>query len=447
MLSLPSKLLEGLVCEGLDSFTTDTGQLNDNQWGFRQGRSTEELLIYLTETWKAALDNRKVVGVVYIDFQKAFDTVSHEILIYKLQAMGFSGDLLKWMVSYLKDRKQFAEVNGCSSHTKPVTCGVPQGSLLGPRLFTYYINDLSDSVTEGNLELYADDTTLYFIGNNVDVVVDGLNRALSEISLWCRNNKLTIHAGKSEAMIISHRAFCGPLRPIKLGDKILDVVYETRCLGVIIDSQLSWNSHVENLCKSFGKKVKQLKRFKYLPTSTLEKIYFSSIVPTITYCSLVWGTSTPSLMNELEHIHARAAKTIHRLPWDISDHNALERTRWEPLSNKYKKKLLTLMYKVNTNITPVKIANFFSITNPHYNLRNSNHFVLPRYNLDIGRNSLRYRGPLVWELTPPSLKQSHSLRNFNNLLKQRHQKNFLNNLSFLKEACMVSHKKQDFKYF
>ena len=82
------------------------------------------------------------------------------------------------MVSYLKDKKQFAEVNGCCSQTKPVTWGVPQGSLLGPRLPTYYVNDLSDSVTEVNLELYSDDTTLHFIGNNVDVVDDGLNRTL-----------------------------------------------------------------------------------------------------------------------------------------------------------------------------------------------------------------------------------------------------------------------------
>ena len=82
------------------------------------------------------------------------------------------------------DRKQFAEVNGCSSQTKPVTCGVPQGSLLRPRLFTYYINDLSNSITEGNLELYADDTMLHFIGINVDVVVGGLKIALSEMSLW-----------------------------------------------------------------------------------------------------------------------------------------------------------------------------------------------------------------------------------------------------------------------
>lgn len=84
----------------------------------------------LTETWKTALDNRKVVGVVFIDFQKAFNTVSHEILIHKLKAMGLSRDILKRLVSYLKDRKQFAVVNGCSSQTKTVTCGVPQGSLM-----------------------------------------------------------------------------------------------------------------------------------------------------------------------------------------------------------------------------------------------------------------------------------------------------------------------------
>ena len=401
---------------------------------------------YLTETWKSALDNGNVVGVVYIDFQKAFDTVSHEILIYKLQAMGLSGDMLKWFISYLKDRRQFAVVNGCSSQTKPVTCGVPQGSLLGPRLFTYYINDLTDSITEGKLNMYADDTTLHFIGNNVDEVVHGLNQALSKILLWCRNNKLTIHAGKSEAMIISHRAFCGPLKPITLGDKILNIVSETRCLGVIIDSQLSWNSHSDHLCKSFGKKVGQLKRFKYLSTRTLETIYFSSIVPTITYCSLVWGTSSPSLMYELEHIHARAAKTIHRLPRDISDQDALETTGWEPLTNQYRKKLLTLMYKVNSNITPDKITNLFSLANPYYNLRNSNHFVLPRFNLAIGRNSLRYRGPLVWGLTPTTLKQSPSLKNFKNLLKQNRHRHFINNISFLKEACMASLKNQDYTF-
>ena len=131
-----------------------------------------------------------------------------------------------------------------------------------------------------------------------------------------------------------------------------------------------------------------------------------------------------------------ALKIIYRLPRDISDQDALDSTRWEPLSNQYKKKLLILIYKLNRDITPDKIANLFSIANQHYNLRNSNPFVLPRYNLDIGR------GPLAWQLTPTSLKHSHSLKNFKNLLKERRHKNFINDLNFLKEKCMVSHKNQ-----
>ena len=128
------------------------------------------------------------------------------------------------------------------------------------------------------------------------------------------------------------------------------------------------------------------------------------------------------------------------------DLDALETTGWEPLSTQYKKKLLTLMYKVNCRITSDKITNLFSIANPHYNLRNSNHFALPRFNLDTGRNSIRYRGPIAWATTPTCLKHATSLKNFKKLLKQRRHKLFIKNISFGKEACMVSHKDQDFTY-
>ena len=176
-------------------FISDTGLLSNNQWNVRAGRSTEGLLIHLTETWKQALDNRLVVGVVYIDFQKAFDTLSHTILRYKLEAIAITGDLLNWMISYLTNRKQFAIVNGCTSHTKHVYCGVLQGSLLGPRFFSNYVNNLPDAVTEGELALYADHMTLSVVVDNVEleVVIDKLNKALASINLWCRNNKLTIH--------------------------------------------------------------------------------------------------------------------------------------------------------------------------------------------------------------------------------------------------------------
>ena len=114
----------------------------------------------------------QVVGVVYINIQKALDTVFHTILRCKLEAIGITGDLLNWMISYLTNRKQFAIVNGCTSQTKNVCCGVPQGSLLGPRFFSYHVNNLPDAVTEGELSMYADDTTLSVVGDNVEVVID-----------------------------------------------------------------------------------------------------------------------------------------------------------------------------------------------------------------------------------------------------------------------------------
>ena len=149
------------------------------------------------------------------------------------------------MISYSTNRKQFAIVNGCTSQTKNVCCEVPQGSLLGPRFFSYSVNNLSDAVTEGELAMYADDTTLSVVGDNVEVVIDKLNKALASINLWCRNNKLTIHTGKSEVMILTHKPFCGPLKPVMLGNKVLDFVTETKCLGIIIDNRLPWLSHIE----------------------------------------------------------------------------------------------------------------------------------------------------------------------------------------------------------
>ena len=193
MLSIRSKILEATVCRNMDSFTNECGLCNENQRGFIKGKSTEGLLTYLTEKWKTALDNGNVVGVVFIDFKKAFDCVSHSILDLKLQAMGISGPPFEWIRDYLKDRKQFAVVNGCKSELNAVNCGIPQGSLLGPRLFSFYVNDLPDQIKEGEIDMYADDTTLFYIGPSVDAVCDGLNRTLGDVHNWRRNNKLTIH--------------------------------------------------------------------------------------------------------------------------------------------------------------------------------------------------------------------------------------------------------------
>ena len=146
MLSIPSKILEATLCRNIDSFTNECGLCIENRWGFVKEKSTVGLLTYLTERWNIVLDNGKVVGVMFIDFKKVSDCVSHSIRDLKLQALGMSGSALEWTRHYLKDQKQFAIVNRCKLELNAVNCGIPQGSLLGPRLFLLYVNDLPDQI-------------------------------------------------------------------------------------------------------------------------------------------------------------------------------------------------------------------------------------------------------------------------------------------------------------
>ena len=222
--------------------------------------------------------------------QKAFDCVSHSIFDLKLQALGFSGSVLEWIRDLL-----FAVVNRCKSQLNAVKCSIPQGSLLGPRLFSFYVNDLPDQIKEGEIDMYAHDTTLFHTGPSVDVVCDALNRILGDVHNWCRNNKLTIQSGKPEVMVLNRNSFCGPLKPVTLGDKILSYVNISVCLGVVIDSKLSWQPQITAVCKSFSRKVKHLKRLTVLPKKVLEAFYFRRIVPGVTCGMLVWGTWSPSI--------------------------------------------------------------------------------------------------------------------------------------------------------
>ena len=133
--------------------------------------------------------------------------MNRDILKRKLQAVGIGGDLYQWLCDYLNDRKQFANVNSKHSSVKIIVYGVPQGSLLGPCLFSIHVNDLPDFVSQGYLFMFADDTILYCVGKDTEGIIDMMNKAAKELFNWCKKNQLTVHTGKTEAMIIPYRFY------------------------------------------------------------------------------------------------------------------------------------------------------------------------------------------------------------------------------------------------
>ena len=169
-LPILSKVLEKHVHDCLSNFLHEYNLLHKTQSGFRSQHSCETALIHMTDSWLNAMDNENMVGVVLIDFKKAFDLVDHQILLSKLELYGFASENLLWFNTYLTHRQQQVTVNNFKSEFEPVSCGVPQGSILGPLLFLLFINDLPLFTTNVYTDKYADDTTLYDIQSSQQMI-------------------------------------------------------------------------------------------------------------------------------------------------------------------------------------------------------------------------------------------------------------------------------------
>ena len=165
----------------------------------------------------------------------------------------------------------------------------PQGSILGPTLFVLYTNDLPSSVSSGSVFIYADDTTVYCIGDNMDNAVMSLNAALTDLNRWCQNNSLTPHSRKREAMLLMKKPMIRPLNSVYIGRDRIEWVIHTRLLGIEFDGRLSWSQHLIDVKKSFVKKLNLTKRRSFLGREALLDLYYKAVLPAVLYGLIVWG--------------------------------------------------------------------------------------------------------------------------------------------------------------
>uniref|UniRef100_A0A672GN57 Reverse transcriptase domain-containing protein n=1 Tax=Salarias fasciatus TaxID=181472 RepID=A0A672GN57_SALFA len=256
-----SKILEKLFVIRLNKFIVKHNILSNNQYGFRTNHSTATAIMELAEEITNAMDKKRFLVSVFVDLQKAFDTLDHDILLYKLYKYGIRGVAHKWVKSYLKDRKQFVQINDIKSKNGNVTCGVPQGSVLGPVLFLLYINDIDTASSLLKCILFADDTTLYYAGDNINEVLEIVEKEFQNVIKWFNTNKLSLNISKTKYMIFSYRRTDVDTTLTVEGIEI-ERTNEIKFLGVLLDEQLTWKSHIEYVKTKISQTIAVLYKLK-----------------------------------------------------------------------------------------------------------------------------------------------------------------------------------------
>ena len=225
-----SKILEKLIYVRTVKFLNSSKMFSNFQFGFREKHTTTHAILHFINKVSYAMDNHMHTLGIFLDYSKAFDRVDHKILLRKLSHYGVRGAALDWFRSYLADRQQFVSINGFDSELQNVSCGVPQGSLLGPLLFILYINDFQYSSDVLSFNLFADDSSIFFSHKDAQVLVQTVNSELRNITSWIHANKLSLNLTKTNYMIYSNSLKMLP-GDIMFNGVLIDRVTSTKFLG------------------------------------------------------------------------------------------------------------------------------------------------------------------------------------------------------------------------
>ncbi len=423
LLSCTSKVLEKAVNEQLNAYLRDNKLLSDKQSGFTQGDSTVNRLIDITNRILKTLDGGSEVRGVFLDISKAFDKVWHSGLIFKLRKMGIGGNLLNWLQSYLSNRTQCVVINGSMSDKLQVSAGVPQGSILGPILFLIYINDLTIGI-QTEINLFADDTSLMDMSPNPQTSYLNLTNDLIRIDNWSKQWIVEFNPSKTYSITFSNKRNKPPKTPLIFKNEILEEVDQFKYLGVTFTADMSWGTHIDIITAKASKRIDQLSRLKgKLSRKTLKTLYFAMIRPILEYASSVFINCTNSQSKQLEAVQIRAASIITGAMNTTSHIKIINELGCDNLETRRTQSQLTLLYKINHNLTPNYLNILLPPTrqeDPRYNLRYPSNYNLIYARTEQYRKSFLPSALNKWNNLPDILKNAENLEIF----KSRYTKLF-----------------------
>ena len=327
-------------------------------------------------------------GMVFLDLSKAFDTLDHDTILEKLYSLGFSDSAVFWFKAYLTNRTQRVNVNGVFSDPQSIQFGVPRGSILAPLRFIVYINNLPSVVQSCDIQLYADDTLLFFSSNSTAEIETYLSEDLNSIISWLENNFLFLNYSKTKIMLVGSQQklarvadFC-----ITARNKTLGRVYEFKYLGVMLDPCLSWNDHIDLISTKISSRLGMLRKARrVIPLEVWITLYDTMILPLFDYCSAVWDGCGKTNRDYLDKLQRR------------------------------KYQICLQIFKCLNGLAPAYLLHDFHYSRDFhaYNTRNKDLLRLPLAKTTKYQTSFRYNGAKAWNDLPYKLRIENSLSKFN----------------------------------
>ena len=366
ILPVISKVFEKMLYNQLIEYLHRENLLTENQFGFRRFHSTASALLDCTNEWLFNMDRGFYNVVVFLDLKKAFDTVNHTILLDKLEAYGIDEDSLNLLSSYLTDRKQTCQIDGKQSDLRKISCGVPQGSILGPLLFLTYINDLPNCLNFTTPRIFADDTSITAFGKTLEDTEIELNNDLINIRNWLTANKLSLNIAKTEYVLIGSRQKLNNVSKqpnVVIGDRPIERVRDCKILGVQIDESLTWEKHIDQIAKKISSGISAIRKLRnFANRDTLVSVYNALIQPHFDYCCEVWDSLGSGLAQRLQKLQNRCARIIMHCKNEAGQSDiALHSLGWITLAERRARIKARLMFKILNNLAPKRLSNALRI--------------------------------------------------------------------------------------
>ena len=419
LLPIMSKVCERAAHSQFMDFLDKNSKISGSQSGNRKLHSTETALVHYTDQLLKNMDEKRVSLVVLLDMSKAFDSIRHNKLLSKLQSLGMSDSALAWFKSYVSSRKQVVRIGSALSDPLHLTTGVAQGSILGPVLFTLYINDLLSVPKKCKTMGYVDDTKLLLAlpPSDLKVAIPDFNSDLQAVAKWCLKNSLLINPDKTKLLIVGVPQLTRSLSlpPVILMGKNIKPSAVVKDLGVWVDTAVTFDDHISKLSSSCLYKLRHINRIKHLLDSkTLKLIINALIFSRLFYCSNVWGNTSSKNICKLQLIQNFACRIILGLKKFDHVSTARKSLGWLCVRQKLRLNTVTMVHKCRRKQAPPYLCNLFQdrLNVSGRSTRSKSQLNLPKCRLSTGQRSFAFRGAKEYNSLPDDIRAIENILSF-----------------------------------